>query len=459
MLRKIFAGLIMVMGAMVLSFTQMRCAQIGMPTGGPVDTLAPRLLNVTPNYGTTGFKSNTIRFTFDEYIDLKDAQTQIIFSPLQEKNPIISYTQKTLTVRFRDSLKPNTTYQIQFGNALVDYNESNPYVGLQYVFSTGDYIDSLRIRGNVKLAESGKVDSTLILMLYTDLSDTAVKKRKPDYIARPNGKGDFEFTHLPSQQFRLYALKDADGGRTYNQLTEIFAFHDEVLTSSMEPNSVQLYAYQELKTEQQLPSKGGKLTEVWKIKSNIDRNRLSLIDTFSIDFGRKVLLDEPIAIQLLDSNQTQVAVQYVMDSTASKMLIAFDKQESMPYTMIFPYDKVKDTVGNILTGDTLTFTTLSRSDYAHVTLTFPQLDLNKKPVLQFLQGDKLVRSVRMTENIFKDDLFPIGTFDMRMLYDANGNGRWDPGSYEEKRQPEITFPINYQLTTRPDWEVEQNLSF
>src|ERR1700761_4741232 len=110
------------------------CAQIGNPTGGPKDTLAPVLVNTHPAIFTTNFKANTITMSFDEYISLKDIQNNLLVSPYPKKNPTITFRNKTVTIKLRDSLKANTTYAINFGNALVDVHEGNIYKNLTYVF-------------------------------------------------------------------------------------------------------------------------------------------------------------------------------------------------------------------------------------------------------------------------------------------------------------------------------------
>ena len=182
------------------------CAQIGAPTGGPKDTIPPRLVNASPKLNNTNFSGNKITLTFNEYVDLKDLQNNILVSPLPKINPTIDYKLKTVTVKLKDSLLPNTTYVINFGNAIVDNNEGNPLRNFTYVFSTGNSIDSLQQSGKVIIAQTGKTDSTLIAMLYRNADDSAVQKRRPDYVAKLRGNGSFNFTNLPAGRYNIYAL-------------------------------------------------------------------------------------------------------------------------------------------------------------------------------------------------------------------------------------------------------------
>ena len=125
------------------------CAQIGLPTGGAKDTIAPKLVRTNPAFGSKNVKANKITFEFDEYIDLQDLQQNILISPLQNRNPTITANPKTITLKFRDSLLPNTTYNINFGKAIRDINEANILNDLSYTFSTGNTIDSSTISGNI----------------------------------------------------------------------------------------------------------------------------------------------------------------------------------------------------------------------------------------------------------------------------------------------------------------------
>ena len=191
------------------------CAQIGMPTGGVTDTLAPKLIRATPAVGSRSVTTNKITLEFDEYIDVNDLQQNLLISPLQNRNPSIVANPRSITLKFRDSLLPNTTYSINFGNAVRDINENNVLKNLTYVFSTGSSLDSLTLNGNVTVAETGATDSTLLVLLYRNAVDSTVKSKKPSYIAKVNTDGSFKFNNLPAASFKIYALKDGEIGRAH----------------------------------------------------------------------------------------------------------------------------------------------------------------------------------------------------------------------------------------------------
>lgn len=195
------------------------CANMIPPSGGPMDTLPPVLLNATPDDSTTNFRGNRIVLTFDEFVDLQEVQQNLLFTPTFENNPQIAAKLRTLTIRLRDSLEANTTYTFDFGNAIRDINESNILRNFTYTFSTGPRLDSFQVRGRVLLAENGAVDSTIIVVLHNRPDDSAVVKNRPRYVTRLDGDGNFTFRNLPADTFAIYALGDAGGSRRYMSST------------------------------------------------------------------------------------------------------------------------------------------------------------------------------------------------------------------------------------------------
>src|SRR5687767_3180884 len=141
------------------------CANVIPPQGGPRDSIPPLLIRANPGDSSRNFTGNRISFSFDEFVDVMNVQENLIVSPIPKINPSVEYRLNTVTVRFREPLEPNTTYSLNFGNAIRDINENNILKQFTYIFSTGQYIDSLQLKGKVFLAESGKpADSTLIVM-------------------------------------------------------------------------------------------------------------------------------------------------------------------------------------------------------------------------------------------------------------------------------------------------------
>jgi hypothetical protein len=189
------------------------CAVIVPPSGGPKDTIPPRLVSVLPKDSARriGLTGNKIIFTFDEYVDGKDIRTELLVSPVPKIDPLVDTKLKVVTVKIKDTLQPNTTYAFNFGKGIKDVNEGNVRKNFTYVFSTGDTIDQGEYSGNVVLASTGKTDSTIVAMLHTKGDDSAVIKDRPRYIAKTDTTGRFHFQYVKPGKYYLYALKD-DGG-------------------------------------------------------------------------------------------------------------------------------------------------------------------------------------------------------------------------------------------------------
>lgn len=196
------------------------CANIIPPNGGARDSLPPVLVNAVPKDSALHFNEKKIVLTFDEYIQLDNTamQTNLVVSPNPDQAPFITGHLRDVTIRLKDSLKPNTTYAINFGNALKDVNEGNIYKNFTYVFSTGSTIANGRLSGKVQLAQTGTADSTLIVVLHTNLNDSAIKKLKPDYYTRLDSAGRFNFKYIAAGKYAVYVLPN-DYSKRYDDST------------------------------------------------------------------------------------------------------------------------------------------------------------------------------------------------------------------------------------------------
>lgn len=436
------------------------CAQIGAPTGGPKDTLAPRLVSANPALQSVNFKGNRITLNFNEYVEVKEAQKNVLVSPYPKIAPTVDYKLRTVTVKLKDTLKPNTTYAINFGNAIVDVHEGNPYTNFTYVFSTGPMIDSLELTGKVLLAETGKADSTLIAMLYRDADDSAVQKRRPDYVANLNGDGSFRFVNLPAGIFKLYALKDGDGGKTYNAKFELFAFTDLPVTVSSNTTPVQLHAFaMEKDTRGVTPTAPPKNNDK-KLRYTFDAQggQQDLLGNLSVNFNKPLRDVDPSKIVLTDTNYVRIDSKLTVDSTRRVITLQAAWAEDKGYRLLIDSAAVVDSTGGRLAkNDTLRFNSKKESDYGSILLRFPKLDLSKKPVLQFSLSDGVKFTYPLTAAEWSKKLFPPGEYELSILYDTNGNGKWDPGDYSQKLQPELVVPITQKLSIRANWENEREI--
>ena len=213
------------------------CAKRGTPTGGPKDSIPPVLVNASPKLNSTNFDSEEIRLTFDEWVKLDKVQDQLIISPPLEKSsyeikPLSGVTKKVF-LKFLDSLAPETTYTINFGNSIQDNNENNPLTFFSYTFSTGETIDSLYIRGNTKDAFSQESDEFISLQLYrvdSLFKDSIIFNDKPTYISNTLDSTNYKFQNLKEGKYLLIALKDVDNNYFFDPFYDKIGFLDSLIT-------------------------------------------------------------------------------------------------------------------------------------------------------------------------------------------------------------------------------------
>ena len=203
------------------------CARMGSPDGGWYDDTPPYVVGSTPGDLATDVSPKRVSIYFHEFIKLEDAQNKVIISPPQLEMPEIKASGKRVVVDLKDSLKENTTYTIDFGDAISDFTEGNPMGNYAFTFSTGKAIDTLQVSGYVLNAENLEPIKGIQVGLYDDLSDTVFLKKPMMRISRTDSRGHFVIKGVAPGTYRCYALQDADNNYVYNQKSEMVGFsHD-----------------------------------------------------------------------------------------------------------------------------------------------------------------------------------------------------------------------------------------
>jgi hypothetical protein len=220
----------------IILISVISCAKRGSITGGLKDTLAPVLISSYPENYSTNFKGNTITLNFDEYIKLKNTNKQLIISPPFKNEPTITPTtvSKFIKIEIRDTLQPNTTYSLNFGQAITDNNEGNVLNQFKYVFSTGSYIDSLKLSGRIKDSYEKYVDNFVSVMLYEvndKFKDSTIYKEFPRYITNTlDSMRTFQFENLKEGKYLLVALKDKGSNNKFNPKDDKIGFLKHYIT-------------------------------------------------------------------------------------------------------------------------------------------------------------------------------------------------------------------------------------
>jgi uncharacterized protein (DUF2141 family) len=542
------------------------CARQGAPTGGPKDTTPPSVDTSasTPNFSTR-FTQKRIELTFDEWVTLSDPATQIVVSPPLAKRPEAVLKGKTVVLSFDkdEILRPNTTYTVNFGNSVKDFHESNVAKDLRFVFSTGDFIDSLGFRGIVTDAFSGDPVENISVMLYENLADTAIQKERPYYFSRTDKNGQFTFENLKSGNFRVVAIDDTDQNLRWTGETERMGFTDSTLqlmdtlrpalrlslfkprpalrisnpgagryglvtlvfnaplesytvtplapeslitTLEKEPDSLMLWYDLPVDTAWSLVlsyqnDTAALMSDTFSVKklsrgNFLQNHRIGFADAVpppaAQGRGRGAGTPAPAAAAPVKTiNQTAAAPAALLFNypitafDTSLWLLTLDSASQRTFSvepdtqtvrglqlkltwkagknhsLILLPGAVTDFWGTS-NADTLRriFNVFSEKQLGALAVNMQGLRPGANYVFQLMNGATLVTERRFMADIatrtekFSD--LQVATYSVRLIEDRNGNGRWDTGSFAEKRQPETVY--NKKLDPlRANWEVETDL--
>ncbi|MEZ4801241.1 MAG: Ig-like domain-containing protein [Gelidibacter sp.] len=506
------------------------CANRGTPSGGEKDILPPKIIKSNPENFSTNFNGKEIRIYFDEYIKLKDIQKQLIISPPMDPEPDITplgSASKYIKIVINDTLEANTTYALNFGQSIVDNNEENPYPYYRYVFSTGDYIDSLSVKGTIFDAENRTADKFVSVMLYevdSTFTDSIIYKKKPKYVTNTlDSLTTFNIENIKEGKYLLVALKDDNRNFTFQQKTDKIGFYDSYISVPTDSTyNIKLFKeVLDFKADRPKQMAGQKIAfgyegdakdmkielletkpdgfeeritkdknadtlYYWyKPKLELDstqfvvRNK-TYIDTlkhrfkdmekdslvisqsqsrnpsFEDDFMVEgnipfVKIDES-KIKIMDKDSMDVSFSTAYDSLKNSYAFKFAKKEASNYKMQMLPEALTDFFGNV--NDTLNYTIRTKqfSEYSNVRIS---LNNAKYPVIVQLTDDKGVMKYEQyaTEpRLFDFRYINPGEYYLKVIYDTNGNKKWDSGNYLLKIQPERISYDDKIIEARANWD-------
>jgi len=515
---------------MVLALWQ--CAKRGSPTGGPKDVDPPVLLRSEPKNLSTNFKANKIRLYFDELIKLEDVQNQLVVSPPFKHAAEITpqgIPSRYIEITIKDTLRENTTYTINFGQSIVDNNEGNPNPFLSYVFSTGDYLDSLTLSGAVKDAFNRRADPFISVMLYemdSTYTDSTIYNSPPLYITNT---GDslplFELKYLKAGKYSLIGLKDANRNNMFDQRLDKIGFVRDTISLPTDSTyllnlfmelpdysaSVPTYLaknkilfgysgdYRDMKIEPLIPLPDSVRTIIrkerdkdtlnfWLTPTDLDsivftvtNDRIMVSDTFTVKtrklamdtlrlsnsassrfkFGDRfsVLANTPIVeidsskIGLTVNDSLVAPFRVRLDSTENKLDFDFEVEPNQSYKFSLLPAAVTDFFGSQNDSIVYTFSTGSLADFGDL-----RIELGGSvayPLMVQLTNEKgeLVREIVAPEpRPFEFLSLEPANYRVRVIFDENGNGIWDTGSFLKKLQPERISYYPDLIEIRANWE-------
>ncbi len=357
------AGISKILLLVVLAIIAYSCANVSRPTGGPKDVAPPVIVKEIPKKGSLNFDKNKIRVYFDEFVKIKDLNSQFISSPPLNKPPKAVLKGKSVVFSFEDTLLENTTYNLNFGNAIVDVNESNAFVNYYFAFSTGDYIDSLQVSGTLVNATDLKPVEDVLILLYDNkiFYDSIMYFDLPSYIGKTDKSGHFNISYMRGGKYKIFALKDLNKNRIFDLPNENIAFLDSILLPQAKlevrtdtikndslgtdsvvkkniitytPDSVELFLFEEENHNQYLKSSSRDKKEqfIFIFNDKLDDN--FSITGINIDLSEKLYTEKSITgdtlnVWLTDSNiynidTLKVKFDYIATDTLGEMSMLND---------------------------------------------------------------------------------------------------------------------------------------
>lgn len=514
-----------------------KCANRGNPEGGPEDVTPPVIEKETPENFTTNFKGNEIKIVFDEYIKIKDIQKQLIISPPLKYQPDIyplGNASKEIRIKINDTLPPNTTYAFNFGNSITDNNEGNPFPYYRYVFSTGDYIDSLTVKGQIEDAFNREPETFVSVALYevdSTYTDSIVYKEAPKYITNTlDSLTTFSIENIRAGKYLLMALKDNNGDNKFQQKSDQIAFYKsfiDVPTDSLytlklfnedldfkttKPRLISgekiAFGYEgdykdmDIKITSETPEdftyritkdeKTDTLYYWYKPRLKVDsllfkvthptlekdytariseQKRDSLIikaeptgninyeDSFNIFANTPLVSFDESKMSILDKDSTQVAFTTQFNSILNTYSFDFKKTEDNSYNVQVLPEAFVDFFDN--KNDTLNFalSTKKESDYGYYRFTL--VNATYPVIVQLTDANGEVKYEKYSTKPEPLDFLSLdsGLYYIRVIFDTNGNGKYDSGNFLKRIQPERVSHFELDDEVRPDWGLVQTLIF
>lgn len=452
------------------------CANIVPPQGGKKDTTPPELVAVTPKDSLLHTRVNKIELRFDEYITVSDVATEIHISPLLPFPLNVEAGNRKVIVKIPDTLLQDaTTYRISFGKAVKDLHEGNPFTGYSYIFSTGDYFDSLRLKGVVINAQTGLRDTGAQVLLYNaTLSDSVIVREKPSYVVKADASGNFLFEGLPDKAFKIFALSDGNGNLIYDGAGEKVAFLDHaVVPNDTEQIQLSLFAEKDTSVTQQNNQQAPAAGRAGKKPFGNNATAEGPIYTVNLDTSdskrRTKEITEPVIITLktpisafnvnrvnltYDSMDIEVEAPITVGTDTNKLMINLqpDWKENTLYTLRLLKGFAKDTAGTDLLPSRYTFRTKRDEDYSKLHVHLPGKYFDSTYVFCLLKDKDSVYQKAVTDTMLHFLRLQPGTYTLRIIVDKNKNGIWDSGDLLGRRQPEAVIPYSNTVTLKPGWE-------
>jgi hypothetical protein len=475
------------------------CANIVPPEGGKKDETPPILLSISPADSGLNIKPSKIELNFNKYMEVKELEKNLQLAPLLAITPTVLSYGKRVVISIQDTqLLANTTYSIGLGNALTDNREGTPYKNFTYLFSTGSYFDSLELHGRVFDAQTGRPDTAVLITLYDAAeNDTAVLRKKPHYATRVDASGNFSFRSLPGKKFRMYAIQDLNNNYIYETGEEKIGFLDYPVTAAVgTDSSYRFFTFKEMidttttlgkkeaaadsaqhvdrtnrlpgdaigKPEavnpkaarnNEKPPKGNFGYRVNVDTSDLKQRSFELTQPLRINLFRELKsLDTPKVYLSYENGGIDVESPGKMTVDSGIIKISAEWQGDKVYTLRLVKGWAKDTSGTELPPGKYLFHTKGDQDYGLMKIHLGKKYYGDSFLLQVFKGTDSIYLKPVTDSVISLTRLIPGDYGMRIIVDANHNGKWDSGKLLKKIQPEKVIPYDNTMGLKAGWENE-----
>lgn len=493
------------------------CANMVGLTGGEKDTAAPVLIKAKPANMETNFKSKNIELVFNEYLQLKNPDEQIIIGPSAGLKLKTKLNGKKISLTIDGELKPNTTYSINFGESIADFTESNILKDFSYVFSTGSKLDSISIRGQIKDAFKNEFLKDVIVGLYANtLNDSNIYLNKPDYYARTNAQGYYQIKNIKEGNYQVSALLESNNNKKYDDDDEMIGFSPNILALKNDTALSVIPIFKGIPSKVKIKDSSytnKKITLIFNQKVNkikyqlIPNVEVDLVDKLNTDSleiylkeksdsiklifdaenyhdtvvlkneknKRKSLLgleinnqksinishSEPLTILNKDSIYLKTdSIKYIpatikLSNNRKNITINYDYLTEKKYTLIIGDSVLKDFNNEYNKKIQYNVKLYNEESLGNIVITAKQSDHNY--IYELISNDKVVaRIISKEEKINFRNINP-GDYKIRIIQDDNNNNYWDTGDYLNKKQAEIVNYYPGNIKVRANWDLELNI--
>jgi uncharacterized protein (DUF2141 family) len=524
----------------------LQCAQVGPLTGGKTDTAPPQLIAAIPANESTNFSTDVITLNFNEYIQLKELNNQLIVCPRLNTTPEVTTEGRSLKIALKkEELLPNTTYRFYFGSSVADLNESNSIPDFEYVFSTGDYLDTLQMTGTIADVATDKPAGKVLVGLYSrDKTDSVPFKEPPDYFTRSDENGKFIFRNLPEKEFRVFAIADQNKNNLYDGEPEKVGFGEENMRLSKDTN-IRLRIFREepsrtfikktvtpyygliqfvLNKKAQVivsPIALRDKSDIYQSNEGMEKDTISIYyknieDTLRLrinyadkvkpdtlvtalpknNVGRRKLrsyrtnvpnntlaLNTPVLVMFntwMDTSgfsKEKITLSTRADSTSEvvpfsghwRTITVFEIGAKFTggnnYSLRLDTGAFHDINGYSNDSSLIKFRAEGVNDFGKVTLKI-LFDQKGDYIIQLIgQGDLVVREQPLSLSLSGSNAatidfttVPPGMYHVKIIYDDNGNKKWDTGKLIGRQRAETVLINSKQVKVLADWETEEEIS-